>query len=440
MNDYCAMCGDPINTATGAYVYQHRDIEITTKGLPLSFERTYNSNDRSDGDLGRGWSHSWQVSANPLPGGDVVILRGDGRQDTFTLNADGSFSPPPGRHDTLSQNADSTYTLLTLDQTTYSFDQANRLASEVAENGQATTFAYDANRRLATITGPAGRMLAFTYNAQGRIDEITDPAGNTVSFLYSPGGDLVQVTDQNGAVTAFSYDEEHRIISVTDPNGNTRANNSYDSSGRVTSQVEAEGNLLSFSYDEVNDSASDTKIVTTMTRQMDPGDPAKDQVTNFYYDFLYRLKRKTDSYGKDTLYTYDSRGNRDSVTDRRGVVNKKVFDQYGNVTDSYKAFGTPEEQHTQTVYNSRNKPLTVTDARGNTTSYSYDAPGTYLLEIDYPQVTDYSGGTASYSEFFTYNGDGTLATHTDRNGDVTIYTYDPNGYPDVVTEIGRAHV
>ena len=92
MNDYCAMCGDPINTATGAYVYQHQDIDIATRGLPLEFQRTYNSNDRSDGSLGWGWSHSWQLGANPLQNGDVVILRGDGRQDTFTLNADGSYS------------------------------------------------------------------------------------------------------------------------------------------------------------------------------------------------------------------------------------------------------------------------------------------------------------------------------------------------------------
>ncbi|MHB1390182.1 MAG: right-handed parallel beta-helix repeat-containing protein, partial [Thermoleophilia bacterium] len=40
MDDYCAMCGDPINTATGAFVYQHEDIKIATRGLPLEFQRT----------------------------------------------------------------------------------------------------------------------------------------------------------------------------------------------------------------------------------------------------------------------------------------------------------------------------------------------------------------------------------------------------------------
>ena len=94
------MCGDPINTATGAFVYNHTDVKVPTRGIPLEFERTYNSNDGSDGNLGFGWSYNWRTSANPLASGNVVILQGDGRRDTFTLNPDGSYSPPPGRHDT----------------------------------------------------------------------------------------------------------------------------------------------------------------------------------------------------------------------------------------------------------------------------------------------------------------------------------------------------
>ncbi|MHB1361840.1 MAG: DUF6531 domain-containing protein, partial [Thermoleophilia bacterium] len=156
LDDYCAYCGDPINTATGAFVYQHKDIEIPTKGLPLEFDRTYNSNDLSDGLLGYGWSFSWQISVSPLANGNVVVLRGDGRQDTFTLNADGSYTPPTGRHDALSLNtSDRTFRLLTQQQVIYNFDSDNALVSEVSETGQTTAFAYNANKQLTTITEPA---------------------------------------------------------------------------------------------------------------------------------------------------------------------------------------------------------------------------------------------------------------------------------------------
>ncbi|MCL5883204.1 MAG: DUF6531 domain-containing protein [Actinobacteria bacterium] len=434
LDDYCAYCGDPINTATGAFVYQHKDIDIPTKGLPLEFDRTYNSNDLSDGVLGYGWSFNWQISVSPLANGNVVILRGDGRQDIFTLNPDGSYSPPAGRHDALSLNAtDGTFRLLTQQQVIYNFNSDNALASEVSETGQTTTFAYNANKQLATITEPAGRTLSVTWGTDpaqanfNRIDHITDPLTHSVTFSYTAtsdgGADLTSVTDQNNHTTNYLYENnDHRITGITDPEGHTSAKNIYDiGTHQVTSQKDAEDHLLSFDYSVPGQ--------TKMTRQMDPLDSAKDEITYFYYDSSYHLIKETDPYGKETLYTYDGYGNRDSFTDRRGGLTKQVFDSYGNVTDSYKAYGLTEQQHTHYTYNAKNHPLTKTDSRGFTTSYTYDVSGTYLTQVAYPAVTNYSAAVSNYTESFTYNSDGTKATHTDANGDITSYIYDSNtGY------------
>ena len=341
MKDYCAVCGDPINTATGAFVYQHTDVKVPTKGVPLEFDRTYNSNDASDGDLGFGWSYNWQISVNPLANGNVTVLRGDGSQDVFTLNPDGSYSPPSlGVHDTLVRNADGTFKLTTKDQITYNFDLNNELASEVSEAGQSTAFAYNANLQLTAITEPAGRSLSLVHDAlTGRITQITDPNGKTIAFAYSAAGDLTSVTDQNGGTTKFAYDTNHHITGVTDADNHTQANNTYDATGKVTSQTDAEGKLITFTYDTTN-------YVTTMTRQMDPNDHSKDQTTTFYYDSQYRLIKETDPYGKSTTYTYDAAGDRDTVTDRRGTITKQLYDPSGNITDIYKAYGLPGQEHT----------------------------------------------------------------------------------------------
>ncbi|MHB8858388.1 MAG: DUF6531 domain-containing protein [Thermoleophilia bacterium] len=437
LDDYCAYCGDPINTATGAFVYQHKDIEIPTRGLPLEFDRTYNSNDLSDGVLGYGWSFSWQISVSPLANGNVVVLRGDGRQDTFTLNPDGSYSPPAGRHDALSLNATGgTFRLLTQQQVIYNFNSDNALASEVSETGQTTTFAYNANKQLTTITEPAGRTLSVAWGTDpaqanfNRIDHITDPLTHSVIFSYTAtadgGADLTSVTDQNNHTTNYLYENnDHRITGITDPENHTSANNIYDAQGRVISQTDADGKLLTFGYvyDPINHIA-----ITTMTRQMDPLDASRDEVTTFYYDSQLRLTRQTDSLGKDTLFSYDGYGNRDSVTDRRGGVTKEVFDSYGNVTDIYKAFGAPEQQHTHYTYNAKNHPLARTDPRGQTTTYAYDASGTYLTQVAYPAVTNYDTSVSNYTQSFTYNPDGTKATFTDAGGDITGYSYDSRGY------------
>ncbi|MFA5801953.1 MAG: DUF6531 domain-containing protein, partial [Thermoleophilia bacterium] len=293
---WCGAYGEPVNTSTGAFYYAHSDIEIPTRGLPLNFERTYNSNNISDGPLGHGWSHNWQMSANPRQNGDVVILRGDGRRDTFIKNPDNSYTAPAGRHDTLIKNANGTYSLTTKEQTVYNFNSENRLSSVVSETGQATTLTYDANKRLITVTESAGRTLILAYNAANRIDHITGPQGHTVAFGYSASGDLTSVTDQNAGVTNFTQDSFHHITSITDPNGHTFVNNIYDAQGRVANQTDADGNLITFDYSVPGR--------TSMTTHMDPNDPAKDETTIHYFDAALRLTRESDPYGKDTLYTY----------------------------------------------------------------------------------------------------------------------------------------
>lgn len=54
-NPSIPMSNEPINLATGNYTYQRTDVFIPTKGLPLVFARSYNSQDSFNGALGAGW-------------------------------------------------------------------------------------------------------------------------------------------------------------------------------------------------------------------------------------------------------------------------------------------------------------------------------------------------------------------------------------------------
>ncbi|RJQ44181.1 MAG: hypothetical protein C4534_06885 [Gaiellales bacterium] len=419
--------------ATGAFYYGHTDIDIPTRGLPLSIERTYNSNDQVDSPFGYGWSFNWQMDAVVESGGDVVVRRGDGRRDTFTLNPDGSYSAPAGRHDALIKHPDSTYTLVTREKVTYSFDGDGRLASLTTATGQQTLLTHEGGE-LQSITAPDGRSLTLSWDA-GHIAAISWPhEGDTysVAYSYSPAGDLTAVTDQSGGRTTYEYDAFHQLTAIRDPNatalepdGAPFVENVYDAEGRVSEQRDAGGDLVLFDYS--------VPLQTTITRVMDPGDPSKNQVRVHYHDDSWRLIRETDALGLDTTYEYDSAGNRYKMTDRRGVVTRQVFDMSGNVTDLYRAEGLPEEEHTHTTYNSMNRPVSVTDPRGQTTSYTYDAAGLMLIRVDLPPVSGYDGSQALYSEEFSYDADGLLASATDRNGDVTTFTYDAYGYPDTVT-------
>jgi hypothetical protein len=56
---------EPIDLATGAYLYEHDDLTVGTARFPfgLTFHRSYTSNNRStSGPLGLGWSHNFAIN------------------------------------------------------------------------------------------------------------------------------------------------------------------------------------------------------------------------------------------------------------------------------------------------------------------------------------------------------------------------------------------
>ncbi|MCB1753776.1 MAG: hypothetical protein KDI74_18875, partial [Gammaproteobacteria bacterium] len=110
-----AIYGDPVNTATGNYVYQRRDLDIKGIGMPLRFDRTYNSraaagDDAIDGPLGYGWSHTFDVSL-ALDAGVVTITWGDGKTQTWSPDGMGGFIPQYGVFDDLIDDGGGAFTL-----------------------------------------------------------------------------------------------------------------------------------------------------------------------------------------------------------------------------------------------------------------------------------------------------------------------------------------
>ena len=125
--------GDPVNTATGNYVYSHRDLEIPGIGLPLRLTRHYNSRLASaDGAagtrLGYGWTHTYRVTLSQS-GGQVTVAWGDGHTATFAPDGNGGFTPQYGVFDRLSDQGDGRFALLKRDGTRHDFDSAGRLVA-----------------------------------------------------------------------------------------------------------------------------------------------------------------------------------------------------------------------------------------------------------------------------------------------------------------------
>ncbi|GAA4691805.1 hypothetical protein GCM10023324_53400 [Streptomyces youssoufiensis] len=279
------------------------------------------------------------------------------------------------------------------------------------------TLTFDSRGRLTAMRDPAGVGLTFTYTGDlvsavrdaagrtttlayddGRLTSVTLPGQGTVRYGYT-GGRLTSVTDLRGKTSTYGYDSAGRLTTMTDALGKRRAENTYDSSGRVTAQTNALGGRTGFAYEGKT---------TTHVTQPDGG----------IWTYVYSggvISSKSDPFGKVTRYAYDSSLNRTSVTDARGGTSTTTYDAKGNVLT---ATAPAPLSHKQTwTYDSRGNVSSYTDGRGNKTSYTHNGANQLTT------VTAPDGGKTTH----TYNALNELASSTTPRGNKATYTYDTAG-------------
>lgn len=191
----------------------------------------------------------------------------------------------------------------------------------------------------------------------------TQPSGlkNIINYATNYEGNKThtdtktQSMTNNGKTTTVRTDYNNGISTVTTPEGRT-ATKEYDIDTRLTSSI----------------------TVGTLTP------------TTFTYDTKGRVTKEATG-SRETLYSYDPKGNMATITDPRGKVTRYGYDVMDQVT-------------------------TVTYPDGTTEQFSYDFNGN-LLTRTVPTPADHS---------FTYNGVDKATSYTSPLQKSTTYTYDKN--------------
>jgi RHS repeat-associated protein len=392
---------EPINTATGNYVYSHNDLTVPGKRLSFAFTRYYNSADSYSGPLGSGWTHSFNVFLSTAANGIVTVKEMDGHQDSFSPAVAGAYTAAtPGLFDSLIGNADGTFTLTRRNQTKLTFSAAGKLTSVADRNGNAQALGYDGSGNLVTVTDTAGRTFPLGYDGNARLTSLTDPTGRSWQYAYDASGNLVSVRDAAGGLTQYAYDASHRMTSAIDGRGVTFLQNTYDGLGRVAIQANARGFSTTLSYN------TPSQGTTTVA------DPAGN-TTQYSYDTTLRLTGVIDAKSGITAYAYDTNNDPTSVTDQNGNATVSTYDGTGNVIGIQDALGNA----TTFTYNGTNDLLSATTPKGNPTTFSYDGNGNLT------QIRDASGGVTK----FTYDGSGLRLSKTDARSNATTFAYDSFG-------------
>lgn len=403
---------DPVRTVSGSFDHEKTDLSLPGIGLPFAWTRSYHSQDLTAGPLGTGWTHSYAAALTIKANGDVTLRGEDGQQVEYVKQADGSYLGASGALSRLTKTG-STYELLRQDQVKYAFDASGRLTSMRDRNNQGLTLAYDGSGRLQTITDSVGRAITVTHDANGNLSQVALPDGRNVTYGYTSGR-LTSVTDARGRVWTYAYHATYGWLKKeVDPLQHSVFDNTYSKWGRVTEQLDALNNKTTFAWDAATQTATVTDARLNAWKDVYTGG---------------KLVKRIDPLGNTWEYGYDTNYNLTSVKDARGKTTTMTYDSRGNLLT--RTAPAPLSYLEEFTYDAKNNLLTAKNARGYTTSYGYDAAGN-LTSVTQPGnvVTQIARDPA---------GTGLVKSITDPRGKTTQFQHDSSGnVTAVITPLGN---
>lgn len=482
---------EPIDLVTGAYTYDHTDIDIGNGGFPfgLGLGRQYNSIQRlEDGPLGLGWTHGFAITTKVTSDGlqamgedsavdaaanvvglyvafdlfrdlsssgllktvvasigekwlmdqmidNVVVVKQGHEAMEFVKLPDGSFNPPPGKALRLIKEPDDTHLLKDPAGNLLHFDASNRVWLWSDPHGNAVYFVYDANGKLASVTSKIGgsiasRSLSFTYNVNdpNHVSTVTDSAGRSISFGYDPNHNLARYTDPNGCATTFNYDTAN------------------------------DGQLLQVFYPNNPTQPYVTNVYDLLGRVMQQTNAA-----GYTYDYFYAYYRTEEQEPTQTppsgpaaryskVYWFDDHGQTVAVEDQLGRTATTEYDGQQRAKRVVSPTGTSVEYTydlNHNVVEARSKPITGSGLPDIVQTAAYathdTASGRWLNRMT--SQTDAAGHTTAYEYDFSnpaYNAEFgdlrkvTLPQVTDYRGQAVTatqqFTYTAYGQPETVTD------
>ncbi len=294
------------------------------------------------------------------------------------------------------------------------YDNQNNLTSSVDARGNPCTFGYNAQFSLTGLTNGAGDWVNYTYNADGTLHSRADVGGTTTydydsfgqlngitypgglggeSFVNSSLGDPTSHTDANGNVMSFQYNERRQLTNTIAPT-NLTVGISFDAVGNVAGITDARSNTTSKTW-----SATRYLLATTL-----PSTPQGVPVITNAYDNRDWLTRTVDPLQNPTLYTNDVAGRLISLTD-------------------------PVLRTTTFGYDADGRRLTIVNAANETISQTWDARGSLL------KLTDGAG----HFSLRTNDAAGNLIILTNRNGKKWQFQFDgANRLINTITPLNRS--
>ena len=461
-----AFGGDPVNMATGNFIFTWTDLEIEGRAS-LKFNRFYNTMDDHVGTLGRGWNHPYDITLCQTEKG-VTIRFGDGHEELYKMADETNqssekeeekptkcyrlskpdevltdlneeeYKAPDGNFNQLIKLG-SEHRLVKPEGTTLYFNGKGQLFKVYDQDQNKTILNYE-GEHLISVTSPAG-SFAFTYE-KGKIVTLTDHTGRTVKFSYEDDL-LVSASDPLCNVHLYTYDNQGRFFSEINPERNLIVENEYDEQDRIVKQSCADGSTFDYAYD---DEAKTTEFIRQngakiiyerdrMFRTTGVVFPDGGEVQTEFNSKNQKIS-ETDQIGNRTYYDHDKKGNLSKIARPLGDVLELDYNNNNKITN----ISINGKERTKNEYNHNGKLVATEDGLGRKTTFTYNEnqkslpetitqPDGSEIKLAYDErgnltrITNAVGVRTCYE----YNMLNRMIKAIDGKGNETKFTYDLNG-------------
>jgi YD repeat-containing protein len=242
------------------------------------------------------------------------------------------------------------------------------------------------------------------FNSSKKASRLVDADGNILSLTYNGSGNLGSVSDAVGRTLSFGYDTNLRVNRVTDSTGRY-VTYGYNGANDLVTFTDPESKSWTYGYDA-------NHRLTTMVNPL-----AITTATNTY-DSLGRVMTQTvprQGTPATTVYNFYFSGFRNVEEDAEGRATTYYYDKKGReyaIEDSFGARG-------RRSFDGQDHAVQVIDARNHSASFLYD--GNHNLT----QTTNALGKNTA----FTYDAFHRLTEVTDPLGHRSHTDYDAEHHP-----------
>jgi len=276
-------------------------------------------------------------------------------------------------------------------ETTYGYDQLNRLTTLANSWAGTFGFSYDNLSRRTQLSRPNGVNTNYNYDALSRLLSVVHEVGDTVldgaSYTYDAAGNRLSKTDlQTNLTSDYTYDAIYQLLQVAQGTTTTESY-TYDVVGNRLSSL----GMSPYQYNSSNELTSTPSGSYTYDAN---GNTLTDALgRSFTWDFENRLTQVVNPGVGTTTFRYDPFGRRIQKSGPLGATNY-LYDDGINLIEEIDSSGSVLGRFSGTQ--NTDEPLSELIS-GTTSYYQQDGPGS---------VTALSTTTGGLANTYVYDSFG----------------------------------